>query len=58
VEVQQFFSAISQKFKILSIPNVLAHGKLYEQSFMKKYDDHKLYIKLRFDRFFMHHLRN
>ncbi|RZS03187.1 hypothetical protein BHM03_00033333 [Ensete ventricosum] len=55
----QFFEHhLSQKFKILPIPNilahgkilemllipnVLAHGKLYKHDFMKKCDGHKLY---------------
>ncbi|RRT44964.1 hypothetical protein B296_00039022 [Ensete ventricosum] len=53
---------MSRKFKILVIPNVLAHGKSYEHDFMTKRDGHKLYVKSRpkssFDQFFMHHLRN
>ncbi|RWW61872.1 hypothetical protein BHE74_00031039, partial [Ensete ventricosum] len=62
VEFRTVFHAPSRKFKILAIPNVLAHGKSYEHGFMKKFDDHKLYAKSRakssFDRYFMHHLRN
>ncbi|RRT73274.1 hypothetical protein B296_00026752, partial [Ensete ventricosum] len=61
-EFRSVFRAPSQKFKILAIPNVLAHGKSYEHGFMKKYEGHKLCAKLRtkssFDRFFMHHLEN
>ncbi|RWV77249.1 hypothetical protein GW17_00061945, partial [Ensete ventricosum] len=53
---------MSRKFKILAIPNVLAHGKSYEHGFAKKHDGHKLYGKSHaessFDRFFVHHLRN
>ncbi|RRT33039.1 hypothetical protein B296_00052926 [Ensete ventricosum] len=60
--VSIIFLAPSQKFKIQVIFNVLAQGKSYEHDFMKKYDDHKLYVKSRvkssFDRFFVHHLRN
>ncbi|RRT35460.1 hypothetical protein B296_00051811, partial [Ensete ventricosum] len=33
--------APSRKFKILVIPNILAHRKSYEQSFTKKHDGHK-----------------
>ncbi|RWV80821.1 hypothetical protein GW17_00057840, partial [Ensete ventricosum] len=44
VEFRSIFHAPSQKFKILTIPNVLADGKLYEHGFMKKYDGHKLCI--------------
>ncbi|RRT46310.1 hypothetical protein B296_00003083, partial [Ensete ventricosum] len=62
VELRLVFRAPSQKFKILAIPNVLAHGKSYEHSFMKKYGGHKLCAKSRakssFDRFFMHRLEN
>ncbi|RZR92006.1 hypothetical protein BHM03_00020263 [Ensete ventricosum] len=61
-EFRSVFLAPSRKFKILAIPNVLAHGKSYEHGFAKKHDDHKLYGKSRaessFDRFFVHHLRN
>ncbi|RRT63770.1 hypothetical protein B296_00006304, partial [Ensete ventricosum] len=39
------FRTPSQKFKIPAIPNVLAHRKSYKHSFVKKYNDHKLYIK-------------
>ncbi|RZS04461.1 hypothetical protein BHM03_00034802, partial [Ensete ventricosum] len=52
------FHAPSQKFKILAIPNILAHGKSYEHGFVKKYDGHKLCTKSSFDRFFVHRLRN
>ncbi|RZR73061.1 hypothetical protein BHM03_00019667 [Ensete ventricosum] len=56
------FRALSQKFKILAISNVLAHGNSYENGFVKKGDGHKLCTKSRakssFDWFFMHHLGN
>ncbi|RZS15049.1 hypothetical protein BHM03_00046822, partial [Ensete ventricosum] len=56
------FPAPSQKFKILAIPDVLAHGKSYEHSFSKKRDGHKLcmksHTKSSLDRFFMHRLKN
>ncbi|RRT48871.1 hypothetical protein B296_00050071, partial [Ensete ventricosum] len=62
VEFRSVFHTPSQKFKILAIPNILAHGKTYEHNFMKKCDDHKLCATSRakssFDRFFTHHLRN
>ncbi|RRT51053.1 hypothetical protein B296_00051320 [Ensete ventricosum] len=61
-EFRSIFLAPSQKFKILAIPNVLAHGKSYEHGFMKKCDGHKLCVKSHpkssFDRFFVRHLRN
>ncbi|RWW65077.1 hypothetical protein BHE74_00027637 [Ensete ventricosum] len=40
VEIRSVFRAPSQKFKILAIPDVLAHGKSYEHSFTKKRDGH------------------
>ncbi|RWV76787.1 hypothetical protein GW17_00062493, partial [Ensete ventricosum] len=59
---RSIFCAPSQKFKILAIPDILAHGKSYEHGFVKKCDGHKLCAKLRvessFDRFFVHHLGN
>ncbi|RWV76938.1 hypothetical protein GW17_00062309 [Ensete ventricosum] len=59
--VSIIFRAPSRDFKILSIPNVLDHGKSYEHDFMKKRYGHKLCSKSRtessFDRFFVHHLR-
>ncbi|RZR93448.1 hypothetical protein BHM03_00021955 [Ensete ventricosum] len=62
VEFRSIFRAPSQKFKILAIPNVLAHGKSYEHGFMKKHDGHKLCVTLHaksiFDRFVMHRLEN
>ncbi|RRT36047.1 hypothetical protein B296_00050026, partial [Ensete ventricosum] len=42
VEFRLVFRAPSQKFKILAIPDVLAHGKSYEHGFAKKLDGHKL----------------
>ncbi|RRT42683.1 hypothetical protein B296_00010889, partial [Ensete ventricosum] len=42
VEFRSVFRASSRKFKILAIPNVLAHGKSYEHGFVKKYEGHKL----------------
>ncbi|RRT31749.1 hypothetical protein B296_00054754 [Ensete ventricosum] len=60
VEFRSIFHAPSQNFKILSIPNVLAHGKSYESGFVKKHDGHKLcarlHAKCSFDRFFVHYL--
>ncbi|RWW75705.1 hypothetical protein BHE74_00016261, partial [Ensete ventricosum] len=60
VEFRSVFHAPSWKFKILTIPNVLAQLKLYEHDFMKKHDDHKLCVKScaksSFDRFFAHRI--
>ncbi|RRT35010.1 hypothetical protein B296_00034992 [Ensete ventricosum] len=60
--VRSVFRASSRKFKILAIPDVLAHGKSYEHGFTKKLDGHILCTKSgaesRFDRFFVHHLEN
>ncbi|RRT31594.1 hypothetical protein B296_00057717 [Ensete ventricosum] len=68
---QLFVHHLSRNFKILAIPNVLAHAsrnfklvipnvltyvKSYEHDFTKKCDGHKLCAKLSFDRFFMHRL--
>ncbi|RRT58820.1 hypothetical protein B296_00046284, partial [Ensete ventricosum] len=62
VEFRSVFHLLSQKFKILAIPDVLAHGKSYEHGFMKKCNGHKLYakscIESSFDRFFVHRLKN
>ncbi|RWW47066.1 hypothetical protein BHE74_00046974 [Ensete ventricosum] len=58
VEFLSVFCASSQKFQILSIPNVLVHGESFEHSFIKKYNIHKLYVMSSFDRFFVHHLIN
>ncbi|RRT36234.1 hypothetical protein B296_00052888 [Ensete ventricosum] len=61
-EFRSFFCAPSQKFKILAIPDVLAHGKSFEHGFTKKCEGHKLCAKLHADssfyRFFVHHLGN
>ncbi|RRT83490.1 hypothetical protein B296_00001450 [Ensete ventricosum] len=58
VEFRSIFRAPSRKFKTHVVPNVLAHGKSYDHGFMKKCDGHKLYAKLSFNQFFMHHLEN
>ncbi|RZS14605.1 hypothetical protein BHM03_00046317 [Ensete ventricosum] len=47
VEFRSVFRAPSRKFKILPIPDVLAHGKSYEHGFDKKCDGHKLCAKSR-----------
>ncbi|RRT68291.1 hypothetical protein B296_00034302 [Ensete ventricosum] len=52
------FRALSQNFKILAIPNVLAYGKSYEHGFVKKYNGHKLCAKSHFNRFFRAPSRN
>ncbi|RZS04915.1 hypothetical protein BHM03_00035324 [Ensete ventricosum] len=61
-EFRSIFREPSRKFKILLIPNVLSHGKSYENSFTKKLNGHKLCAMSRaessFDRFFVHRLRN
>ncbi|RRT48874.1 hypothetical protein B296_00050083, partial [Ensete ventricosum] len=57
-EFRSVFRAPSSKFKILDIPNVLAHGKLYEHRFVKKLDGQKVTHESTFDRFFVHRLRN
>ncbi|RRT34479.1 hypothetical protein B296_00058226, partial [Ensete ventricosum] len=51
------YYAPSRNFKILAIPNVLAHGKSYKHGFVKKRDAHKLYEMTSFDRVFTHRLR-
>ncbi|RWV83525.1 hypothetical protein BHE74_00018642, partial [Ensete ventricosum] len=60
VEFLSVFRAPSQNFKILAIPNVLAHEKSYEHDFMKKCDGYKLCAKScaksSFDQFFGHRL--
>ncbi|RZS29076.1 hypothetical protein BHM03_00062750, partial [Ensete ventricosum] len=61
VKFRSVFRALSRKYKILGIPDVLAHGKSYEYGFTKKRDGHKLCVKSRaveFDRCFMYRLRN
>ncbi|RWV84994.1 hypothetical protein GW17_00053253 [Ensete ventricosum] len=44
----------------MALPDVLAHGKPYENGFAKKCDDHKhcakSHAKSSFDRFFVHRL--
>ncbi|RWW69706.1 hypothetical protein BHE74_00022683, partial [Ensete ventricosum] len=47
-----------QKFKILAISNIHAHGKSYKHDFVKKCDGHKLCTMSSFDQFFVHRLRN
>ncbi|RWW55912.1 hypothetical protein BHE74_00037395 [Ensete ventricosum] len=42
VEFRSVFRAPYEKFKILAIPNVLAHGKSYEHCSTKKRDGHKI----------------
>ncbi|RWW39692.1 hypothetical protein BHE74_00054943, partial [Ensete ventricosum] len=46
-EFRSVFRLPSRKFRILAIPDVLAHGKLYEHGFMKKRDCHKVCTKSR-----------
>ncbi|RZS21598.1 hypothetical protein BHM03_00054252, partial [Ensete ventricosum] len=62
VEFRSILRAASQKFKILAIPDVLAHRKSYEHGFAKKHYGRKHCLKSRaksgFDQFFMHRLRN
>ncbi|RRT41612.1 hypothetical protein B296_00052101 [Ensete ventricosum] len=57
--VSMIFCALSRNFKIIDIPNVLAHGKSYEHDFMTKLDGHnhcaQSHAKSSFDRFFVHH---
>ncbi|RWW37084.1 hypothetical protein BHE74_00057842, partial [Ensete ventricosum] len=61
-KTRSIFHAPSRKFKILVIPDILAHCKSYEHGFPKKCDGHKLGTKLHakssFDRFFVYHLGN
>ncbi|URD90042.1 hypothetical protein MUK42_31140, partial [Musa troglodytarum] len=52
------FCAPSHKLKILTIPNLLILGKLYNLVFVKNRDGHKVYTKSMFDRFFAHYLEN
>ncbi|RZS04912.1 hypothetical protein BHM03_00035321 [Ensete ventricosum] len=40
VKFRSVFRVSSQKFKILAIPDVLAHGKSYEHGLVKKHDGH------------------
>ncbi|RRT81769.1 hypothetical protein B296_00012071 [Ensete ventricosum] len=48
IEFRLIFRAPSQKFKILAIPNVLAHGKSYEHGFAKKHKSHKRCANVKF----------
>ncbi|RWV98441.1 hypothetical protein BHE74_00029129, partial [Ensete ventricosum] len=57
VEFRSVFHAPSRNFKILAIPNVLAHWNSYKHGFMKKRDGHKHCTKDEFDRLFTHRLR-
>ncbi|RWV82003.1 hypothetical protein GW17_00056527 [Ensete ventricosum] len=41
VEFRSIFCAPSQKFKLLAIPDLLAHSKSYEHGFTKKQDGQK-----------------
>ncbi|RWV79242.1 hypothetical protein GW17_00059667 [Ensete ventricosum] len=45
VEFRSVFRVASRKFKILSFPDVLAHGKSYEHGFSKKCEGHKRCVK-------------
>ncbi|URD88768.1 hypothetical protein MUK42_25972 [Musa troglodytarum] len=47
-----------QKFKILTILNLLGLEKLYNLGFATKRDGHKVCINSMFDRFFVYHLEN
>ncbi|RZR95035.1 hypothetical protein BHM03_00023824, partial [Ensete ventricosum] len=42
IKFRSIFCSLYQNFKILFIPNVLAHGKTYEHGFAKKCDSRKL----------------
>ncbi|URD87997.1 hypothetical protein MUK42_26151, partial [Musa troglodytarum] len=52
------FCAPSQKFKILTILNLLGLGKLCNLGFTKKFNGNKVCAKSMFDRFFLHCLKN
>ncbi|RRT57161.1 hypothetical protein B296_00005286 [Ensete ventricosum] len=62
VEFRSIFHATSQKFKILAIPDVLAHRKPYMHGFTKKCDGHKFWCDVArrssFDRFVVYRLQN
>ncbi|RWW38514.1 hypothetical protein BHE74_00056244, partial [Ensete ventricosum] len=62
VEFRSVFYAPSRKFKILAIPNVIAHEKSYEDGFTNKLDGHILCARSRvessFDRAFVCQLGN
>ncbi|RWW56825.1 hypothetical protein BHE74_00036426 [Ensete ventricosum] len=47
VEYRSILSAPSRKLKILTNPDVLAHGKSYEHGFGKEHDGHKFCAKSR-----------
>ncbi|RWW66812.1 hypothetical protein BHE74_00025788, partial [Ensete ventricosum] len=55
IEFRLVFRTPSENFKILAIPDILAHEKSYEHGFTKKRDGPKLCAKSSFDRFFAHH---
>ncbi|RWW62109.1 hypothetical protein BHE74_00030785, partial [Ensete ventricosum] len=57
VEFRSICGAPSRKFKILAIPNVLAHWKSHEYGFAKKCYGHKLCSKSSFNRFFVYRLK-
>ncbi|RZR78447.1 hypothetical protein BHM03_00003797 [Ensete ventricosum] len=48
VEFRSVFRASSRNFKILAIPNVLAHVKSYEHGFVKKCNNHKTLCQVEF----------
>ncbi|URD85082.1 hypothetical protein MUK42_30753, partial [Musa troglodytarum] len=56
--VRSVFCASSRKFKILTIPNLLGLGKLYNLDFVKKRDGHKVCVKFMFNQFFVHRIKN
>ncbi|URD85232.1 hypothetical protein MUK42_37624, partial [Musa troglodytarum] len=51
------FCAPSQKFKILTILNLLGLGKLCNLGFTKKFNGNKVCAKSMFDRFFCNRLK-
>ncbi|RWW06604.1 hypothetical protein GW17_00030056, partial [Ensete ventricosum] len=46
-EFRSIFHPLSQKFKILAIPNIFVYRKSNEHGFVKKRYDYKLYAKSR-----------
>ena len=46
------FRTPSRKFKILTIPNILALWMLYKLGYATKFDGYKVYAESRFDQFF------
>ncbi|RWV93719.1 hypothetical protein GW17_00043801, partial [Ensete ventricosum] len=60
VSFRSIFHAPSRNFKILAIPSILTHEKLYVHGLTKKRDAHKFctksHAKSRFDWFFMQRL--